>query len=572
MKFKKLLGIISIVIVVVFSMMLTTSYAWYAFDNASTVFEGMTNNDDIIVSYQKGEYINVSNAVPITSEQVDMYSEKNNFNIVVKNNAKDSEMLVSISLNDISIAGSLQIANFKVELYHQSDKVADIGGNGIGLNSATTKKLADVVLDNNVTNNFELRVYILDDGTNQTNLENKTFQAKIKVDVVSRLKHSLNDYSNSDINISSVTIDGEESNYIPTEGYYDMTATCSKGSNLTWEPLSKTITYNSGSYVNDNCSLAFTSSNDYPLLSEMEPGSYVKYTGTNGCDGIHCEGYNANYVSDTDMGYCASENYKFRVNGWRIGYIQNGNAYLISAGAPECIRTYVDDHSPSLSSSTWSTAYYYGSGYTFDEFTGKYTLTGLTSSALAWSSNYESIMTNTPYTCKGSYTTCSIMYKVDLTSTISTVKYYTYYNYEQTGGTSVHLNRLNNKALKYCNKSYIKNGVCDSTNVWAMNANDFAKITNSTLSSSSCWGSSISNRVACGYTNDLIDNGGEYWFATSYEYSSDEVFFWGPDYHLVGKQHSNIVSGIRPILVLSSSVKVVGGKGTYEDPYVISNE
>ena len=50
-----MLGIISIVIVVVFSMMLSTSYAWYSFENASTSFQGMTNDDDIIINYQHGE-------------------------------------------------------------------------------------------------------------------------------------------------------------------------------------------------------------------------------------------------------------------------------------------------------------------------------------------------------------------------------------------------------------------------------------------------------------------------------------------------------------------------------------
>jgi hypothetical protein len=172
-------------------------------------------------------------------------------------------------------------------------------------------------------------------------MENKTFQAKIKVDVISRLKNSLNEYSNPDIYISSVTIDGESSDYIPTSGYYDMTATCSKGSNLTWEPLSKTITYNSGSYVNDNCSLVFTSSTDYPLLSEMPVGSYVKYTGNNGCSGNSCLGQNANYVNDNDMGYCGSSTlpYKYYANGWRIAYISNRNVHLISGGATDCMCT-----------------------------------------------------------------------------------------------------------------------------------------------------------------------------------------------------------------------------------------
>ena len=74
-------------------------------------------------------------------------------------------------------------------------------------------------------------------------------------------------------------------------------------------------------------------------LSNAEPGAYVKYTGNNGCSGKACEGQNANYVSDTDMGYCEDSNYKFNANGWRIAYVKDGSAYLTSAGAPECMCT-----------------------------------------------------------------------------------------------------------------------------------------------------------------------------------------------------------------------------------------
>jgi hypothetical protein len=40
------------------------------------------------------------------------------------------------------------------------------------------------------------------------------------------------------------------------------------------------------------------------------------------------------------MGYCGSSS--FFVNGWRIAYINNGSAYLISAGASECLCTNSD--------------------------------------------------------------------------------------------------------------------------------------------------------------------------------------------------------------------------------------
>ena len=85
----------------------------------------------------------------------------------------------------------------------------------------------------------------------------------------------------------------------------------------------------------------YTISNGNTMLSEVAPGSYVKYTGNNGCSGDSCKGQNANYVSDTDMGYCynSSSNFKYNANGWRIAYTKEGTAYLTSAGSPECMCT-----------------------------------------------------------------------------------------------------------------------------------------------------------------------------------------------------------------------------------------
>ena len=86
----------------------------------------------------------------------------------------------------------------------------------------------------------------------------------------------------------------------------------------------------------------YTISNGNTMLSEVAPGSYVKYTGNNGCSGNSCKGQNANYVSDTDMGYCLDSTKKFNANGWRIAYTKEGTAYLTSAGSPECMCTSSD--------------------------------------------------------------------------------------------------------------------------------------------------------------------------------------------------------------------------------------
>ena len=223
------------------------------------------------------------------------------------------------------------------------------------------------------------------------------------------------------------------------------------------------------------------------LISEVAVGSYVKYTGTNGCSGKSCEGQNANYVSDNDMGYCASSSDKFNSNGWRVAYINNGTAYLTSGGSPECMCT---DSSGNAS------------------------------------------------------TSCS--------------------NKESTVGVPKHLANLNTKALSYCNSTYAYKGVCNSSSAWNMNDADFQKITGDTLM--------IAFNKDSNYYDDyaIINNGGSYWFATSYDASSANAFSWVPYYRGVYSISSSNVYGVRPVLRLKSSVIVTGGTGTYEDPYTIS--
>jgi hypothetical protein len=128
---------------------------------------------------------------------------------------------------------------------------------------------------------------------------------------------------------------------------------------------------------------------------------------------------------------------------------------------------------------------------------------------------------------------------------------------------------MNNIALKYCNSDYSKGGLCNETTSWGMSAIDFEKITGSVLSSSSCFDKYSS--IPCGWTNDLIDNGSLYWFATFYSSTSLATFSWDPIKHYVHFQTSNSFSGVRPVLYLDSSVVVTGGNGTYTDPYTIGN-
>ena len=569
MKYKKLLFVIIIIIGVMFSLMLATRYAWYSFSAGSTTFNAVTSDKDVDVRFIKGEYINNTLAVPISNSEIDQYSDKHQFIVRTKNNKENNQILLKISLVDIDT--NLNDKSFYVELYYQGEKVSTVTGNQLSVNGEKTKLLKTVELEDDVDNNFEVRVYLLDNGSEQNTLMNKNFSAKIQTEVVSRLKTNISDYSDADIRISSITIDGASSDSLPVDGYYTMSSTCSKGSTLSWNKYSKTITYSKGSKVGDSCSLVFTKDTSTKLLNTVSVGSYVKYMGNNGCDGNHCAGDNANYVSDDDMGYCGDTSSGFIVNGWRVAYIKDNSAYLVSAGAPECVATYVENISASTSNESLSSNYYYGSGYVFDEVKGEYRLMGVTSTTLAWSSNYNSIIDNTPYTCKttSSSGSCTTMYKVIAYSSSSQGKVITYNNYDGAGVVN-HIAHLNKAALKYGNTNYAYNGVCDVTSSWSINDSDYQMITTNigtkkTLSN--CSGDSGSR--ACGFNNDLIDNGGYYWFATPDSASSTFTFHWYPYSRLVISYASNCTYGVRPVLRLRSSVSVMSGSGTYKDPYVI---
>ena len=488
MKYKKLLFTILVIILVMLTLMLATSYAWYSFNTGSTTFNAVTNNSDVSIDFVKGDYINNNAAIPISSSEVDEYSDKHQFIVKTTNNPKDNDILLNVSLVDVSIDNPLRVSDFKVELYYQGSLVSTVTGNQLMISGATTKLLSTVTLNNNIDNNFEVRVYLLDNGSDQSSLMNLNFSAKIQTEVVSRLKVNgkVSDYSDADIQVTSITVDGENSKSIPTDGYYTMRSTCTKGSSLTWDGYSKTITYGKGSKVGDSCSLVFTSATSNKLLNTVEVGSYVKYTGNNGCSGKACEGQNANYVDDNDMGYCGDSSQGFIVNGWRIAYIKDGSAYLISAGSPECMCT------------------------SSDGTVG---------------------------------TSCS--------------------DCETTNGVPQHLANLNAKALTYCNSTYSYNNVCNSSSSWNMNTDDFQVITGDTLSTAN-------NRISGYYDRySLISNGSFYWFATPYSSSSPSAFLWYPTIRRMHGYSSAATSGLRPVLRLRSSVVVVGGRGTYRDPYVI---
>ena len=261
-----------------------------------------------------------------------------------------------------------------------------------------------------------------------------------------------------------VSIDGVDSDKLPTSGsYYLASYSChSSNTKVSWDKDTYELSISNGNKRGDvSCYLDFQSN---PKLSLMSSGSYVKYVGNNGCSGKHCNGENANYVDSNNMGYCSNSNSKYISNGWRIAYVSDGSAYLVSGGSPECI------------------------------------------------SNAKDLSIN---------------------------------------------------ALKYCNINYAYNGECNVASTWNINSTDYRMITGNDINSSICL--NVSSNKLCGYNNSLIDNGGYYWY--SYTVNG---YGWNPtNWSITDKINSDM--GLRPIIRLDSNVIVIGGNGTYDNPYEISN-
>ena len=144
-------------------------------------------------------------------------------------------------------------------------------------------------------------------------------------------------------------------------------------------------------------------------------------------------------------------------------------------------------------------------------------------------------------------------------------------------------NNVNTVALKYCNASYASGGLCDATTAYGFNGDDFYKFNTQYYGSENArylydWNdggtygtpycSAQTSNEYCGYNNDIIDNGGHYWFGS--RASSVYTLAWYPASRKVSYTESAVSYGVRPVIKLDASILATGGGGTMTNPYTIS--
>ena len=139
-------------------------------------------------------------------------------------------------------------------------------------------------------------------------------------------------------------------------------------------------------------------------------------------------------------------------------------------------------------------------------------------------------------------------------------------DFEPTKKLPKHLSNLNSEAIKYCNEEFTPSGICDKTTSWAFNATDLNIINN--MPTKACY---KQKSDSCNGFNDIITGSGSYWLATNYD---DELtsYYWDDSNSYLFNSNTSIPYGLRPIIKMDSNVYIIDGKGTENNPYIISNE
>lgn len=184
MSFRKTMLIITGIIITMFLISLSTSYAWYTYSGGATDFDSITSEVDLNVIYAQSQIITTTTSLPIKDEDKEKYANANIFTISSPKELYDHQIILTISLINIKIDEELKTSDFKYELLQNNEVIAT--GTGKDL-TESTKILKDTIQINPTqTYTFGLRIWLSETGKSQNELMNKSFQAQIQVDSIAK--------------------------------------------------------------------------------------------------------------------------------------------------------------------------------------------------------------------------------------------------------------------------------------------------------------------------------------------------------------------------------------------------
>ena len=589
---KKYVLIISLILVII--MILGVSYALLQKDiigyNRKIIYQ--VGDLEVKLDESGSKDISLTNALP--TEDVDgLNTEPYSFSIV--NNAV-TDLKYTIYLEDDTEAKNkcgtdCELVTYNFIRYNLSNDNSSLKTEN--LQSSSTELYTGTISSKSV-DKFNLRVWLSIDADNTA--MNKYYFGKLKV-VINQgddycIRNGFNTLSDCMLvmNNHESSIESAKQN-ITSKGTPDFskTATTDEGLFMTEDDEGASYYYR-GAVKNNYVSFAgFT----WRIIRRNGDGSVrMIYSGKKTSDtgeatAIGKSQFNSKYWDPTYVGYMYNENFTLHENNETMNY------YWILDSAK----------------------YNFGTGYTFDETTKKFSLTG-TIKQLTWKDNHDEIVSGKLYSCLN--TSCNVVYKItgylnDTTMTVQPISY----SSDNYIGTII--NSTSSTIKKFMDTWYKNNLIgyslyiadetfCNDRNI--MNGSGYLITPISTYGSSNrllerkepslkCIQNSdrlkLSNNSAkldyplslltidevalaggvynTANNNYYLYNGQNTWtMSPSDFYSSAHI--WSIDFH--GNLDSGYFVansfGVRPVINLKSDVKISSGDGTPIAPYKISTD
>ena len=509
--------------------------------------------------------------LPITANETSTKAAIANFTVKgAESNPTDKDIIYDITLTNIDITDGLLDENFKFELYKNNTKISE--GNFSNLqvekkdNEYTYYQRA--ILNENVMNlprynetadSFQIRIYILDNGKDQSKLMGQSFKANVEIATYTTKGGSTNRnrYTNLITIKNDFIINSNIGNF--RRGIYNVSTSCNNAESsfnkTNWEFRIKNLTGYS------TCNATFTEdTNTYPKLYDKIISLWNNTDGTNNIfKETHTFDDNTTYTeyryegTDTEV-----NNYVWFNNElWRI-------IGAFPGGTPTTSETSLGNRAPSTNNTVKIIRNDVIGSFAWDkDDTNNWTTAELNTNIL--NNLYLNSSTGTCHFHSTSVTKPCSFTKNGLKNVLDYIETATW----NLGASE------NNKTAEVTYKTERGTTVYTSgtpivttAKVGLMYASDYGY----SVKNSSCNHSSISlykyNTTACGGSAWMLKKGHE---RTVSPYSSNAYYVFSVDSNaIVNDRHAYFGDDARPVLYLNSNVYYLSGTGTITDPFQIA--
>jgi hypothetical protein len=176
--------IITGIIITIFLISLSTSYAWYTYSGGTTDFNSVLTDADLNIIYAQSSLITTTTSLPINDNEREKYAEANIFTVSAPKDLYDYQVILTISLINIQIDKELKSKDFKYELLQNGEIISS--GTGLDFQEDTKILKDNIQIDPTKTYTYSLRIWLSETGTSQNELMNKTFKAQIQVNSIAK--------------------------------------------------------------------------------------------------------------------------------------------------------------------------------------------------------------------------------------------------------------------------------------------------------------------------------------------------------------------------------------------------